>query len=254
MDSPKPETKLFLLLQRQAGVSRRKAQELISAGEVAINGSPVTDPFLIMKPEAIRELALRGHPLSLRSPEARVYRYHKPKGMLCSHDDPHEGNTVGRVLRAEGFIGYSWAGRLDQDAEGLLLASNDGVLLNQLSHPRYQVPKTYRVWLDQLPKRAVLDGMFREMEGGIDDDGDCLRILSGHIAGSPPHVVLRLAEGKKREIKRLFAHFQLQVVRLLRTAIGPVELKELRPGILERMTEAEAEILRDFAQEEPDSD
>ncbi len=248
MDSPDTKLKLLLLVQRQAGVSRRKAQELISTGEVAIDDGLVTDPFLLIEPEAIQQLVLRGHPLSLQSPELRVYRYHKPKGMLCSHDDPHEGNTVGRILRSEGFFGYSWAGRLDQDAEGLLLVTNDGVLLNQLSHPRYEVPKTYQVWLDRLPKRAVLDGMLREMKRGIDDDGDRLRITSGHIAGSPPHVMLQLTEGKKREIKRLFAHFQLQVVRLLRIAIGPVELGGLRPGSLEQMTDADTEILRSFAQ------
>ena len=248
MDSPDTKIKLLLLVQRQAGVSRRKAQELISTGEVAIDDGLVTDPFLLIEPEAIQQLVLRGHPLSLQSPELRVYRYHKPKGMLCSHDDPHEGNTVGRILRSEGFFGYSWAGRLDQDAEGLLLVTNDGVLLNQLSHPRYEVPKTYQVWLDRLPKRAVLDGMLQEMKRGIDDDGDRLRITSGHIAGSPPHVMLQLTEGKKREIKRLFAHFQLQVVRLLRSAIGPVELGGLRPGSMEQMTDADTEILRSFAQ------
>lgn len=253
MDSPDTVTKLFLLIQRQAGVSRRKAQELVSAGEVAIDGSPATDPFQIIDPGAIAKLSFRGHFLSLQSPELRVYRYHKLKGMLCSHDDPHEGNTVGRILRAEGFIGYSWAGRLDQDAEGLLLVTNDGVLLNQLSHPRYEVPKTYQVWLDRLPKRAVLDGMLREMEGGIDDDGDRLRITSGHVAGNPPHVMLQLTEGKKREIKRLFAHFQLQVVRLLRIAIGPVELSELRPGSLERMASAEFVTLRNFVGEPSDT-
>ena len=254
MDSPKPEMKLFLLIQRQAGVSRRKAQELISAGEVTIDDSLVTDPFLRIEPSAIGNLALRGHSLSLHSPEFRVYLYHKPKGMLCSHDDPHEGNTVGRILRAEGFIGYSWAGRLDQDAEGLLLVTNDGVLLNQLTHPRYEVPKTYRVWLDRLPKRIVLDEMLREMKGGIEDDGDRLRIASGHIAGSPPHVMLQLTEGKKREIKRLFAHFDLQVARLLRIAIGPIELGKLGPGSLERMADADAKVLRSSAQETSNPD
>jgi 23S rRNA pseudouridine2605 synthase len=254
MDLPNAETKLLLLIQRQAGVSRRKAQELILAGEVTIDGSVVKDPFLITNPEALQALALRGHPLSLQTPELRTYRYYKPTGMLCSHDDPHEGNTVGRILRAEGFIGYSWAGRLDQDAEGLLLVTNDGILLNQLSHPRYEVSKTYRVWLDRTPKPAVLNGMLRNMERGVDDDGDRLRITSGHIAGSPPHVLLQLAEGKKREIKRLFAHFQIQVVRLLRIAIGSVVLGELRPGILERLTSAEIEILRDSVRGAADPD
>lgn len=254
MDSPTQEKKLFLLLQRQAGVSRRKAQDLIAAGEVTIDSIPVTDPFLVIEPGAMGKLALRGHPLPLQSPEFRVYRYHKPKGMLCSHDDPHEGNTVGRVLRSEGFIGYSWAGRLDQDAEGLLLITNDGVLLNQLSHPRYEVLKAYRVWLDRLPARAALDDMLREMKRGIEDEGERLRILSGRAAGNPPHVMLQLTEGKKREIKRLFAHFQLQVVRLLRISIGPVELGGLRPGALERMPFAELEKLRGFVQATSESD
>ena len=249
MDSSKPEKKLLLLIQRQAGVSRRKAQELILAGEVAIDNSPVTDPFLLIDPGTIGTLSLRGHPLSLQSPELRVYRYHKPKGMLCSHDDPHEGNTVGRILRSEGLIGYSWAGRLDQDAEGLLLVTNDGVLLNQLSHPRYEVPKRYNVWLDRLPHRAALDSMLHKMKEGIDDDGDRLRILSGKMVGNPPHISLQLTEGRKREIKRLFAHFELAVVRLFRLSIGPVELGGLRPGTLERMTIAEVEILHDFVGE-----
>ncbi len=240
-------TKLFLLVQRQAGVSRRKAQDLVSAGEVAVDGSAVTDPYRIVHPDAIRRITLRGHPLTVHPPELRVYRYYKPTGMLCSHDDPHEGNTVGRVLRAEGFIGYSWAGRLDQDAEGLLLITNDGDLSNLLSHPRYQVPKTYHVWLDRAMKRADFETILHAMTRGIDDDGDRLRILSGAVAGKPPYAVLRLTEGKKREIKRLFAHFDLSVIRLLRTAVGPVGLGGLRPGGLERLSESEIHAARDSA-------
>ena len=254
MDASKSETKLLLLIQRQAGVSRRKAQELVLAGEVALNDSVVVDPFLLVEPAAVAKLSLRGHPLSLQAPELRVYRYHKPKGMLCSHDDPHEGNTVGRILRAEGLIGYSWAGRLDQDSEGLLLVTNDGVLLNHLSHPRYEVVKSYSVWLDRLPHRAALDSMLHEMKEGIHDDGDRLRILSGKVVGSPPHISIQLTEGRKREIKRLFAHFELSVARLLRLSIGPVELATLRPGMLERMMPAELETLRGSIQEPSESE
>ena len=249
MDASKSETKLFLLIQRQAGVSRRKAQELVLAGEVAIDDVVIVDPFLLVEPSTVTRLSLRGHPVSLQSPELRVYRYHKPKNMLCSHDDPHEGNTVGRILRSEGLIGYSWAGRLDQDAEGLLLVTNDGVLLNHLSHPRYEVAKSYSVWLDRLPHRAALDSMLHEMKDGIEDDGDRLRILSGKVVGNPPHISLQLTEGRKREIKRLFAHFELAVARLLRLSIGPVELGNLRPGTLERIDAPQLKILRQFIQE-----
>jgi len=253
MESPNEEKKLFLLIQRQAGVSRRKAQELVTEGEVTLDGHLIVDPFLLVDPSSIATLSLRGHPLSLARPELRVYRYHKPKGMLCSHDDPHEGNTVGRILRAEGLIGYSWAGRLDLDAEGLLLVTNDGVLLNQLSHPRYEVPKAYRIWLDRFPPRSKLEGMLREMKEGIEDDGDRLRIASGSIAGNPPHILLRLTEGRKREIKRLFAHFGLEVVRLLRIAIGPVDLTGVAIGALEKMDSAEIDALRESIQEPSNS-
>lgn len=249
MEPSGSETKLFLLIQRHAGVSRRKAQELILSGEVSMDGAITMDPFLPVDPGTTASLSLRGHPISLQAPELRVYRYHKPKGMLCSHDDPHEGNTVGRILRAEGLIGYSWAGRLDQDSEGLLLITNDGVLLNHLSHPRYEVIKSYHVWLDRLPHRAELDGMIKEMKQGIDHEGERLRIVSGKMVGNPPHIHIELTEGRKREIRRLFAHFNLGVVRLLRLSIGPVELRDLRPGQLERMNQEYVAMLRQFVQE-----
>ncbi|MBE0636386.1 hypothetical protein IH601_10365 [Candidatus Bipolaricaulota bacterium] len=122
-------------------------------------------------------------------------------------------------------------------------------MLNHLSHPRYEVVKSYNVWLDRLPNRAALDGMLREMKEGIDDDGDRLRILSGKVEGNPPHISIQLTEGRKREIKRLFAHFELSVARLLRLSIGPVELATLRPGMLERIDTTQMDVLRRFVQD-----
>ena len=244
MNDSGQEAKLLQWVQRQSGVSRRKAQELIEAGEVSIGGEAVRDPFLLLAAELIDRLCLRGHPLSVEAPEPRVYRYHKPAGVLCSHDDPHYGNTVGRILRAEGFIGYNWAGRLDQDAEGLILLTNDGNLVHRLSHPRYQVEKTYRVWVDRLPRKPAMDRILSEMQRGIIDRGDRLRILSGRVEGRPPYVRLALTEGKKHEIKRLFGHFDLGVVRLLRVQIGPIELGSLAPGGIERLPETNEALLR----------
>jgi len=244
MDERTREAKLLQWVQRQSGVSRRKAQELIEAGEVTVDGDVVADPFLSLTTGAIERLSLRGHPLSLDAPQPRVYRYHKPSGVLCSHDDPHYGNTVGRILRAEGFIGYAWAGRLDQDAEGLILLTNDGDLVHRLSHPRYEVRKTYHVWINRLPRKPAMDRILSEMSGGIVDRGEPLRILSGRIEGRPPYVRLVLTEGKKHEIKRLFAHFNLSVVRLLRVAIGPTEIGGLPAGAIERLPPDEEERLR----------
>jgi 23S rRNA pseudouridine2605 synthase len=244
MDESGQEAKLLQWVQRQGGVSRRKAQELIEAGEVSLDGEPVRDPFLALTAGSIGRLSLRGHSLSLEPPERRVYRYHKPAGVLCSHDDPHYGNTVGRILRAEGFIGYNWGGRLDQDAEGLILLTNDGDLVHRLSHPRYQVEKVYRVSVDRLPRKPAMDRILSEMQDGITDRGEALRILSGRVEGRPPYVRLVLTEGKKREIKRLFSHFDLAVVRLVRVQIGPIELGRLAPGSIERLPEADEQRLR----------
>ena len=245
----KPENsepkKLLQWVQQQAGISRRKAVELIDAGEVDVNGEAVCEPFALLTSDAIEHLALRGHPLALDSPDPRVYRYHKPAGVLCSHDDKFYGNTVGRILRMEGFIGYTWVGRLDQDAEGLLLLTNDGELVHRLTHPRYEIEKTYRVWLARMPKPREIEHTFDRMQQGIEDAGDRLRILRGRIEGKPPHALLSLTEGKKHEIKRLFAHFNLSVTRLLRVSIAGIELGDLRPGSIARLSPEEAKRLRD---------
>lgn len=241
--------KLFRILQMQAGVSRRKALDLVLSGEVTVDGAVAADPFVVLDPDAATRLALRGHPLSLDAREPRVYRFHKPAGVLCSHDDPHCGNTVGRILRAEGFVGYTWVGRLDQDAEGLLLLSNDGTLVQALSHPRYEVRKTYRVWLAEIRSERELESGLRAMERGIEDEGETLRILDGHLEGRPPHVVVSLAEGRKHEVKRLFSHRGFAVTRLLRVAVGPIELGDLAPGAAERLPLSDERALLGTARE-----
>jgi 23S rRNA pseudouridine2605 synthase len=248
MTVPKREpSKLLQWVQRQAGVSRRKAQQLIAAGEVSVNGVIVTDAFLLLDPNDVDRLSLRGHPLSMEPPEGRIYRYHKPRGVLCSHDDPFHDNTVGKILRSEGFIGYTWVGRLDRDAEGLLLLTNDGALVHAFTHPRYEVHKTYLVSLAEMPSRHEMTRVLAEMRRGIDDEGDKLRILSGQLDRLPAHVGVTLTEGRKHEIKRLFSHFGLEVVRLVRVAVGPIELGDLPPGAIERLAAATTERVLSYA-------
>lgn len=231
--------KLLQWVQQQAGLSRRKALELIEAGEVSVNGRSATEPSARFRYEDLESLSLRGHPLPIEEPERRIYKYHKPRDVLCSHDDPHDGNTVGRILRAEGFIGYTWAGRLDRDAEGLLVLSNDGDLVHAYTHPRFEVAKVYRVWTDPSPRPAEMKRAFASMIRGITDAGDQLRILDGRIAGRPPYAEVTLAEGRKHEVKRLFAHFGLRIVRLLRIRMGDVALGNLQRGTFARLSTQE---------------
>ncbi len=236
------KTRLWRLLAEHTGLSRRKAQALIAAGEVEVDGTVVREPFLAFDGTRRRTVRLRGYPICLAVPEHRVYKYHKPRGVLCSHDDPHTGNTLGRILRAEGFIGYTWAGRLDQDAEGLVLLTNDGALVNRLTHPRYAVEKVYQVFVaPPLPEMAPL---LERMCRGIVDSGETLRATSGRVVGRPPRVILTLAEGRKHEIRRLFSHFGLSVSRLRRVGIGPVRLGALKPGGIVRLGPEEVATLR----------
>jgi len=228
--------KLWRIVKQASGLSRRKVQELIAVGELEVDGMVIQDPFIELNIENLQTLRLRGHPLSLVAVEKRVYRYYKPAGVLCSHDDPHSGNTLGRILRAEGFIGYTWAGRLDQDAEGLVLLTNDGNLVQRLTHPRYQVKKVYQVFVSRFPTIGELKRILNEMQRGIMDDGDVLRILSGEIKGRPLRVIVTVAEGRKHEVKRLFAHFNLTVTKLRRVAIGPVKLTGIAPGDIARLS------------------
>jgi len=230
----------------QAGISRRKACALIDAGEIDVNGEIVRNPFLMITPSTLEELRLHGHPLSILSPQHRVYKYYKPVGVLCSHDDPHCGNTVGRVLRAEGFIGYTWAGRLDQDAEGLLLLTNDGMLVQRLSHPRYGVRKTYVVWLAHFPAADRMEQIFLEMQHGITEHKVVLRIVRGELQRSPKCICIALAEGRKHEIKLLFSHFDLEIIRLKRVAIGPVNLADLTTGNIARLDDEQVRNLYRF--------
>jgi len=241
----KGSEKLFRLLQVQAGLSRRKAQDLIASGEVTINNESVDDPFAVVdvsgREKTVR-IRLRGHPIALASPEHRVYRFHKPAGMLCSHDDRYDGNTVGRVLRAEGFIGYTWAGRLDQDAEGLLLVSNCGDLINYLTHPRYGVRKQYAVWTASRVPPDKIRKMAGAMCEGIVEGGDELRAidLTSSKRGS---FRITLSEGKKHEVKRLFSYFGVTVSRLQRVSMSTVELQDLRPGTFQRLAANEEQNL-----------
>jgi 23S rRNA pseudouridine2605 synthase len=238
------EARLLELVQTRAGVSRRRAEELVREGEVEAGEQVVTDPFLLVDPVVVVTLRVRGQPLSLLPPSLRIYRYHKPAGVLCSHDDPHAGETVGRVLRAGGFIGYTFAGRLDRESEGLVLLSNDGDLVLHLSHPRYEVEKVYRVTLGRVPPSPDLRRILDQMRQGIEDEGETLRIARGEVEERPPRAVVTLTEGKKREVRRLFARFGLEATRLVRLAIGPIPLGDLPPGGIERLSPDEEVRLR----------
>ena len=211
--------------------ARRKCEELITAGRVTINGVPVTTPATKVQPKTDR-VCVDGQPVA---PARRVVLLlHKPPGYTCSAEDVHAERLVTELLPKDAGRLFT-VGRLDRDSEGLLLCTNDGDLAERLAHPRYEVPKVYRVEV----AGRVRPEIPRRMLEGVIDDGDRLHAAEARIVSSSPTksiLELVLKEGKKREIRRLCDQLRLEVRCLRRIAYGPLRLAGLPPGVWRELT------------------
>ncbi|UCD38551.1 MAG: rRNA pseudouridine synthase [Fidelibacterota bacterium] len=209
----------------QAGItSRRKADILITDGRVQVNGRLVTALGTEIQPDDLVEVD--GQPVE---PEDRrvVYLLHKPEGVLSSVTDPRGRETVVDLIRDKRRLFP--IGRLDRDTTGTLLITNDGELANLLTHPRYEVKKVYLAEVKgQLGPRAVNAlGEGVVVEGGMRVQASVKR-LAGR--GNRTLYQITLTEGKNREIKRIFSHFGLPLLRLHRTGFANLSADDLTPG------------------------
>jgi 23S rRNA pseudouridine2605 synthase len=222
-----------------AGVaSRRAAEQIILEGRVVVNGSAVR--VLGSKIDPARdEVTVDGK--IVKAHKKHYIVLHKPKGCVCSKADEHDRMTVYELLPKEWQIVNS-VGRLDFASEGLLFLTNDGDFALKLTHPRYGVRKRYVVTVEGKVDGEVLD----RFTNGIFHDGEKLKaerawLLSATKSGSI--VALELAEGKNREVRRLFESQGFLVRRLVRTQIGKVKLAELKPGKWRTLTPTEIKTL-----------
>ena len=210
----------------EAGVaSRRAAEKLIVGGHITVNGQVVKT--LGAKVDAAgAEVAVDGRVVRTRR---KVYVVlHKPRGFLCTRSDPEERRTVLDLLPRE-WSNLFPGGRLDQDSGGLLFLTNDGEFSLHLTHPRYGIRKKYL---------AVVEGRIDESQlkrftEGVEDEGELLKAERAHLItanNSHSSVELELAQGRNREVRRLFAALGHEVVQLRRTQIGPIRLGELPVG------------------------
>jgi 23S rRNA pseudouridine2605 synthase len=219
----------------QAGVaSRRKSEELILAGKVAVNGKTVTELGTRVDPLRDR-VSVEGRPLGRARPPARHLILHKPRGAITTRSDPRGRKTVYDCLRAEDRT-LIYVGRLDRDAEGLLLFTSDGELAHRLTHPSYEVPREYEVLVEgSLDEERLHAGAQRGL--ALEDGPTAPFEVAG--GGTLWRVVLR--EGRTHEVKRIFEAVGARVVRLRRVRLGDLRLGALRPG---RTRELEAGELR----------
>lgn len=221
--------------------SRRQCDDMIRQGRVRVDGQVVTEPGTRIRPDQRVEVDRRA-----ATPEKLVYwLLHKPKGYLCTNRDPAGRPRVLDLMLHVPQRLFT-VGRLDEASEGLLLLTNDGELALRLTHPRYGVEKTYVVQVAGKPSREAI----RQLTRGVylaEGKAHAKRVRRLGTRGESTILEVVLAEGKNREIRRMFAKLGHKVMQLRRVAMGPLLLGRLRKGKSRKLTPVEVARLRSAA-------
>jgi pseudouridine synthase len=228
------EERLQKVLASAGIASRRKAEAMIVAGRVQVNGQPVTALGTKVDPEK-DTIRFDGKPLT--KPEIVVYLVHKPKNVVTTADDPAKRRRVIDLVPASPRVFP--VGRLDRTTEGLILLTNDGELALHLSHPRYEHTKEYQV--TGVTRRPVAD-LIQQIQKGINLDGDLVvpdAVIFGGVRDNRLTLSIVVHEGRKHLIKRLCSRVGFEVTRLIRLRVGSLTLEGLRPGQSRRLNRQE---------------
>ncbi|MHC5024210.1 MAG: pseudouridine synthase [Planctomycetota bacterium] len=232
----------------EAGVgSRRACEALVEAGDVAVNGTVVSQLPAWVDPGQDR-ITVRGR--RVRPPESPVYvMLFKPRGVVCTNDDPEGRRRAIDLVKHPSRSRLYPVGRLDMDSSGLLLLTNDGPLANRLAHPRYHLPKVYEVTvkgsLDDDDVRRLERGLFlpdRRAGRGKRTARSRLRLLKRDRDRT--RLRLDLREGRNRQIRRMMLRVGHPVKKLRRIQLGPLRLRGLRAGQWRDLMPREIDALR----------
>ena len=235
--------RLQKVLARAGISSRRKCEELIRAGRVRVNGQPVRELGFKVDPARDR-IELDGRPVQVEPP---VYiMLNKPRGYICTLRDPQGRPRVTDLVYGISQRIYP-VRRLDYDTEGLLILTNDGDFAHALTHPRHEITKTYLVRVSGRPRNRDLNKLRR---GIMLSDGPTAPARVAVIKKDPETTLLKVSihEGRKRQIRRMFAAIGHPVIELKRIAVGPLTLGELRVGEFRHLTPEEVEKLKRASQ------
>jgi 23S rRNA pseudouridine2605 synthase len=216
--------------------SRRKAEEIIAKGLVTVDGAVVTDPARNV--EEGDDVRVNGAPVAAEARE--VWMVNKPAGVVSTAREPGDRPAVVELVETEARL-YP-VGRLDADSTGLLLLTNDGELANLLTHPRYEVPKTYRARL----RTPIADRDLERLRKGVElEDGPTAPAKIKRLGEREIEVILR--EGRNRQVRRMVEAVGNRVVALRRVRFGPLALGGLKEGASRRLSRDEIARLREAA-------
>lgn len=225
--------RLQKILSARGVASRRKAEEMIEAGRITVNGvlAKLGDGA---DPEK-DEILLDGRPL----PSQQAYIYlmlHKPRGYVTTLSDEKGRRDVSQLVANCGVRVYP-VGRLDMDSEGLLLMTNDGEFANRFMHPRHEIDKVYAVWVT-----GYSDSAAELLRRPIELDGYRIKPPQVEVVsaeGDRAKLLVTIHEGRNRQVRRMCAAAGMEVTRLCRVSEGKLQLGDLKPGKWRKLTEKE---------------
>ena len=226
--------------------SRRKSEELITAGKVRVNGQLVKELGTKIVP-GVDRVQVRNKMVA--PPHKGIILFHKPKGVVSTLDDPEDRPCVGDYITKH-YKSYFPVGRLDFDSSGLMILTNDGEVAERLMHPRYGFDRLYQVRVEGSVPAGVLDKIYqgvklndgmvrgkatfaRHLQKGVREDGKTSTWLE-----------IKITEGRNRVIRRLFEKLEFPVMKLKRVEYGPFNLGKLRPGDMRALTERDYDKVR----------
>lgn len=228
-----------------AGItSRRKAEELIAAGNVQVNGKTVKEQGTIVDPEK-DTIVVNGKKI-VRETAPLYFLVYKPRGIVSTVSDPDGKRTIIDIfnrywkrIKPESRVPRAYpVGRLDEDSEGLILITNDGDLTNRLTHPKFEVEKTYHILVKGSPSHTHLAKLHKgvKLKEGFSMT-DSVSILK-HDQGNT-WVTVTIHQGMHHQVRRTLAAVGLEVIRLVRVEMGPLKLGDLKPGAIQEIEKPE---------------
>lgn len=227
---PEKGERIAKVLARAGIASRREAEKLIEQGIVTVDGKTLTTPAFKVLPGM--EVRVDGTRVKAKEPP-RVWRYHKPSGLVTTHKDPQGRPTVFDAV-AKQLPRVISVGRLDLTTEGLLLLTNDGGLARQLELPANAWVRRYRIRAYGKTDQKALDDLAKGVTiGGVDYKP--IKATLDQVKGGNVWITASITEGKNREIRKVMEHLGLTVNRLIRTSFGPFQLGGLPESAIEEI-------------------